>query len=78
MPFVPSSFLLLVVMPGATSSVLLLIAMPFVPSSFLLLVVMPGATSSVLLLIAMPFVPKLLVTSSNTLCYYSSFLLVPN
>ena len=27
----PSSFLLLVVMPGATSSVLLLIAMPFVP-----------------------------------------------
>ena len=33
---VPSSFLLLVVRPGATSSFLLLVAMPFVPSSFLL------------------------------------------
>ena len=55
MPFVPSSFLLLVVRPGATSiigqellvSSLLLVAMPFVPSSFLLLVVRPGATSCV-------------------------------
>ena len=40
MPFVTSSFLLLVVMPGATSSVL--------APSFLLLVAMPGAASSVL------------------------------
>ena len=45
---VTSSFLLL--MPGATGSFLLLVAMPFVPSSFLLLLVvaMPGAPSSVL------------------------------
>ena len=35
---ITSSFLLLVVMPGATSSILLLVAMPFVASSFLLLV----------------------------------------
>ena len=45
MPFAPSSFLLLVVRPGAPSSVL-------APSSdalcFLLLVVGPGAPSSVL------------------------------
>ena len=46
MPFVPSSILLLVVWPGAPSSVL--VAMPFAPSSFLLLVVWPGAPSSVL------------------------------
>ena len=46
MPFAPSSFLLLVAMPGAPSSVLLV--MPFAPSSFLLLVAMPGAPSSVL------------------------------
>ena len=83
MPFVTSSFfvsnsnglqpssLLLVVRPGATSSVLalLLVAMPFVTSSFfvsnsnglqpssLLLVVRPGATSSVL------------APSSDALCY---------
>ena len=58
MPCAPSSFLLLVEMPGATSSVLvtssdalvLLVACP------LLLVEMPGATSSVL------------VTSSDALC----------
>ena len=57
MPFAPSSFLLLVTMPGAPSSVLapsslvaslLLVAMPFAPSSFLLLVAMPGAPSIVL------------------------------
>ena len=49
MPFVTSSFLLLVVRPGATSSVLAPnVAMPFVTSSFLLPVVRPGATSSVL------------------------------
>ena len=41
MPFAPSSFLLLVAMPGAPSSVL-------APSSFLLLVAMPGDPSSVL------------------------------
>ena len=42
MPFVPSSFLFLAVMPGATSSVL-------APSSDVLCsFVMPGATSSVL------------------------------
>ena len=33
MPFVPSSFLFLVLMPGASSSFLLLLAMPFVTSS---------------------------------------------
>ena len=44
MPFLPSTFLLLVVRPAS----LLLVAMPFVPSSFLLLVVRPGAPSSVL------------------------------
>ena len=48
MPFVPSSFLLLAVWPGALVASLLLVAMPFVPSSFLLLVVWPGAPSSVL------------------------------
>ena len=51
MPFVTSSFLLLEVMPGATSSVLApssLVAMPSATSSSLLLVVLPGATSSVL------------------------------
>ena len=56
MPFVTSSFLLLVVWPGAPSSVL-------APSSdalcycFLLLVVWPGAPSSVL------------APSSHALCY---------
>ena len=48
MPFVPNSFLLLVVRAGAPSSILLLLAMPFVPNSFLLLVVLPRAPSSVL------------------------------
>ena len=42
MPFVASSFLLLVA--GQEP----LVAMPFVPSSFLLLVARPGAPSSVL------------------------------
>ena len=41
MPFVPTSFLFLVVRPGVPSSVL-------APSSFLFLVVWPGAPSSVL------------------------------
>ena len=50
-----SSFLFLVVWPGATSSFLLLVAKPFVTSSFLFLVVRPGATSCFLLLVAMPF-----------------------
>ena len=45
---VASSFLLLVVRPGAPSSFLLLVAMPGAPSSFLLLVGRPGAPSSVL------------------------------
>ena len=54
MPFVTSSFLLPVVRPGATSS---LVAMPFVTSSFLLPVVRPGATSSVL------------APSNDALCY---------
>ena len=53
MPFVTSSFLLLVAMPEAASRV----AMPFVTSSFLLPVVMLGATSSVL------------ATNSDALCY---------
>ena len=47
MPFVPSSFLFLVVWPGPLVASLLLVAMPFVPSSFLFLVVCPGAPSSV-------------------------------
>ena len=58
MPFATSSFLLLLVMPRAPSSVLaLLVAMPFATSSFLLLLVMPGAPSSVL------------APSSDALCY---------
>ena len=57
MLFVTSSFLLLVVMPGATSASLLLGAILFVSSSFLLLVVMAGATSSVL------------APSSDALCF---------
>ena len=48
MPFVTSSFLLLVVRPGAPSSVLAPSSDALVTSSFLLLVVWPGATSSVL------------------------------
>ena len=60
MPFVLSSFLLLVVRPGAPSSVLApRMAMPFVLSSFLLLVVRPGAPSS-----------DALAPSSDALCYY--------
>ena len=44
MPFVTSSFLLLVVRPGAPLvASLVLVAMPFVTGSFLLLVVRPGA-----------------------------------
>ena len=60
MPFVPSSFLSLVVWPGAPSSVLApFVAMPFAPSSFLSLVVRPGAPSSVLApFVAMPFAPS--------------------
>ena len=50
MPFAPSSFLFLVVRPGATSSVLTLSSNALAPSSFLFLVVRPGATSSVLTL----------------------------
>ena len=46
MPFVPSSFLLLVVRPGAPSSFLLLVRMLLVEMP-LLLVAMPGAPSSV-------------------------------
>ena len=57
MPFVTSSFVFLVVRPGATSSALLLVAMPFVTSSFLFPVVRPGANSSVL------------ATSSGAPCY---------
>ena len=57
MPFATSSFLLLLVMPGAPSSVLALVAMPFATSSFLSLLVMPGAPSSVL------------APSSDALCY---------
>ena len=52
MPFVPSSFLLLLVWPGATSRNLLFFAMPLVPGSFLLLLVWPGATSSVFALLS--------------------------
>ena len=48
MPFVLSSFLLLVVRPGAPSSVLAPSSDAFVLSSFLLLVARPGAPSSVL------------------------------
>ena len=40
MPFVPSSFLFLVAMPGAASSFLLLVALPFVPSIFLFLILL--------------------------------------
>ena len=69
MPFVPSSFLLLVEGQEPLVACLLLVAMSFGPRSFLL-VVGPGAPSSVLapsrdalvpssflLLVVMPFVP---------------------
>ena len=55
MPFATSSFLFLVVRPGALVASLLLVAMLFATSSFLFLVVWPGAPSSFLLLVAMPF-----------------------
>ena len=48
MPFAPSSFVFLVVMPGATSSILATRSDALAPSSFVFLVVMPGATSSIL------------------------------
>ena len=48
MPFAPSSFLLLVVRPGASSSVLAPSSDALAPSSFLLLVVRPAVSSSVL------------------------------
>ena len=67
----PNSFLLLVVRPGAPSSILApsrsqepLVAPCLTnsdglePNSFLLLVVRPGATSSSLLLLAMPGAPR--------------------
>ena len=48
MPFVPGSFLLLLVYgQELLVASLLFFAMPFVPGSFLLLLVWPGATSSV-------------------------------
>ena len=57
MPFATSSFLLLLVMPGAPSSVLAPSSDALATSSFLLLLVMPGAPSSVL------------APSSDALCY---------
>ena len=48
MPLAPSSFLLLVVRPGAPSSVLAPSSDALALSTFLLLVVRPGAPSSVL------------------------------
>ena len=54
MPFVTSSFLLLVLLPGATGVIAL---SSHALCSFLLLVVMPGAISSVL------------VPSSDAPCY---------
>ena len=47
MPFAPSSFLFLVVRPGAPSSVHAPSSDALCPSSFLFLVVRPGAPSSV-------------------------------
>ena len=68
MPFAPSSkdatssYLLLVVMPGALVEPLFLVAMPFAPSS-------KDATSSYLLLVVMPGAPSsALVPSSDALC----------
>ena len=84
MPFLTSSFLFLVVRPGAPSSFLLLVAMPFATSSFLFLVVrpeeplvaslllvaMPFATSSFLFLVVGPGAPSsVLAPSSDALCY---------
>ena len=48
MPGAPSSFLFVVVLPGALVASLLLVAMSGAPGSFLFLVVRPGAPSSVL------------------------------
>ena len=57
-PLLLVASLFLVVMPGATSSFLLLVAMHLhlVTSSFLLPIVMPGAFTSFLLLVAMHLV----------------------
>ena len=57
---VTSSYLLLVVRPGASSSVLAPSSKALVTSSYLLLVVRPGQELLVasLLLVAMPFVPS--------------------
>ena len=51
---VTSSFLLLIVWPGAPSSVVAPSSDALVTSSFLLLIVWPGAPSTSLLLVAMP------------------------
>ena len=59
MPFVPSSFLLLVARKLLVVMPLLLVGMPFVPGSVLLLV------AGMLLLVVAPF-----VTSSDALCSY--------
>ena len=48
MPGAPSSYLFMVVRPGALAASLLLVAMPEAPSSYLFLVVRPGAPSSAL------------------------------
>ena len=58
MSFATSSFLFLLVRPGATIvASMLLVAMPFATSSFLFRLVRPGATNSVH------------APSSNALCY---------
>ena len=77
-PCVTSSFLSLVVWPGAPSSVLapssdarspssflLLVAMPGAPSSFLFLVVWPEPLVASLLLVGMPGAPSSVLAPSS-------------
>ena len=66
MPFVTSSFLLLV-WPGAPSSILAPSSEPLVAS--LLLVVMPLVTSSFLLLVRPGAPSSVLAPSRDALCY---------
>ena len=79
MPFVPSSFLFLVVRLGAPFvASLLLVAMPFVPSSFLFLVVRPGAPvvasdRSVRSDARSPFVANIVPTCSSCFGHSSNF-----
>ena len=65
MPGALVASLLLVVRPGAPSSLLFLVAMPGALVASLLLVVRPGAPSSLLFLVAMPGAPSSVLAPSS-------------